>query len=254
MDKILKDNEYLEKYLPYSLPVLGRQLSGDYIRFIIFDNEGVAVLCPYDELILFLHNTDNICRILERINNEFKEVRIILYTDQEVDTKVFKEKYEAVEENFLINKLEDINNYEFLSNTGRFAGDNDISDLVRLEKSYIDEEIGWRKEERKKDLHIEYREKVKRNQVFINGEPVNCKIEIKYQYKQYMEIGKIYTDASQRQKGIAANCMENFLKWAALEQLTVVLNTRKDNTYANKLYTTAGFSKIGSVFYLIRKG
>ena len=77
MYKILKDTEYMEKYLPYSLPVLSRQLSGDYIRAIIFDNEGVAVLCPYDELILFLHNIDNICRILERINNEFKEVRII---------------------------------------------------------------------------------------------------------------------------------------------------------------------------------
>lgn len=252
MDIVFENTKYLERFLPYSLPVLGRLLCGDYIRTMTLGNKGVAVLCLYDELILFLYNIDDIGEILTKINNEFGKVRIILYTNQRIDIKIILKDYMITEENFLLSGLQkSINNNKSFLNIGRFARNDDIPELIKLEESYIDEEIVWRKEERKTNLVTKYRDKIKRNHVFINGEPVKCKIEVKSQYNQYIEVGGICTEASKRQKGIATQCLQKFLEWAVSEQLEVVLNTRNDNIRANKLYNSTNFSKIGIVYYMI---
>lgn len=249
---VLDEKKYLYNFLPYSMPVLCRIISDKFSEIIKLGNMGIAVMGSYDELFIFLYDADNAIKVLKKIITGYPNVRIILYTKQKIDLMKVKDDYIITEENFFV-----CNTSNFIKKipaAGCFAGDEDIATLIKLEKKYIDEEIGWRKEERKTDLETKYRDKIDKRHVFIDGRPIRCKIEIKSQFRHYIEIGGIYTDIPVRQKGIAAHCLQSFLLWAAQRQLTVILNTRRNNAGGNKLYRSSGFTGIGSVYYIMERG
>ncbi len=253
MIKVIKNwkiMEFCEKKIPFIMPILGRVKSPEF-QTVINNEKAIGCLGDYRELFLHIYDSQDIEEVLSNITEKMNNIRIILFSENDIDNTNIIDEYVISTEIFFIWEEQNLksNNYDY----GYFAREENINELIELEKSYIDEEIGWMKSERKLELRQFYERKIQKHYVYINGEDISCKIEIKSQYANYEEIGGIFTKKSMRGKGIATKCLSGFLRCASEKGLKIVLNTRINNLQANKLYKSLGFVPIGNVYYMTKR-
>ena len=103
---MLKIMEFCEKKIPFIMPILGRVKCPEF-QIVINNEKAIGCLGDYRELFLYIYDLQDIEEVLMNIAERMKDTRIILFSENDINsTNVINEYLVSTENIFYLERTE----------------------------------------------------------------------------------------------------------------------------------------------------